>query len=92
MAWNPIAEETRRRLQEDDPRWKSKAILRVVATVCAFIAMVLFAVAVAMTLHWADIWNDGIGGDWANGMALAPVCARPCLAVLEPCILPMKCI
>lgn len=82
MAWNPVAEETRRRLKEQDPRWRSKAILRVIATFCSFVAMVLFAVAVAMTIHWGEIWNGG--GDWTDGMALAPVSALqyPAISIL----------
>ena len=71
MVRNLVTEETRRRLQEQDPRWRSKAILRVIATFCSFVAMVLFAVSVAMTVHWGEIWNGG--GDWTDGMALAPV-------------------
>ena len=74
MVRSLITEETRARLQERDPRWRSKAVLRVVATFFDFLAMVLFIVAVTMTLHWENVWNNGFGGDWPDGMPLAPVC------------------
>lgn len=71
-----ITEGTRQRLQETDPRWRSKAILRMTAAFLDFVAMVLFVVSVTMTLHWEDVWNDGNGGDWTDGMPIAPVCAQ----------------
>ena len=73
MARGIITEETRRRLQEQDPKWRSKVILRMVATFFDFLAMVLFIVSVTMSIHWENVWNDGVGGDWTDGMPLASV-------------------
>ena len=73
MARFAITAEARQRLQETDPRWRSKAILRAAATFLDFIAIILFAISVRMTVDWEKQWNDGIGDDWTDGMPLAPV-------------------
>lgn len=78
MVWSLIAAETRQRLQESDPRWKSKAILRTVAIFLDFIALILFVISIVMTLHWENVWNNGVGDDWTDGMPLAPVRSRTC--------------
>ena len=78
MARIIITDETRQRLQESDPRWRAKCTLRAIATFLDFVAMILFIVSVTMTIHWENVWNHGIGGDWTDGMPLAPVCSRLC--------------
>lgn len=74
MTRLPIREESQRRLNEGDPRWKAKAVLRIISTLLAFLAMILFAISVGMTVHWENVWNNGYGNDWTDGMPLAPVC------------------
>ncbi|KAL6714507.1 hypothetical protein ACLMJK_007932 [Lecanora helva] len=62
-----INPETRRTLNENDRRWPLKLGMRAVATLFAFIAMVLFAAT-------TDISKRNYGGnDWVDGMPLAPV-------------------
>lgn len=68
MAILNIPAETRRRLNEHDQRWPIKFGMRAVATLFAFIAMILFAVTISLTRQ-----NYG-GNDWVDGMPLAPVC------------------
>ncbi|MCJ1253522.1 hypothetical protein MMC24_001334 [Lignoscripta atroalba] len=71
MARAPIPYDTRRRLSERDPQWQVKAILRVVCTVFALWAMILFAISCSYTnQHFIN--SDG-NGDWPDGLALAPV-------------------
>ena len=77
MARILITDETRQRLQERDPRWRSKCTMRAIATFLDFIGMILFVVSVTMTIHWENVWNEGIGGDWTDGMPLAPVMFPP---------------
>lgn len=55
--------------------------MRAIATFLALIAMILFIVSVTMTLHWENVWNDGIGGDWTDGMPLAPVYSHLCFGL-----------
>jgi hypothetical protein len=76
MARLLISEESQRRLHEGDPGWTLKAALRLVATFFAFLAMILFAVSVRMTVHWEDVWDGGYGNDWTDAMPLAPVSLR----------------
>jgi len=73
MSRLPISEESQRRLHEGDAGWTSKAALRVVATFFAFLAMILFAVSVGMTVRWEAVWDGGYGNDWTDAMPLAPV-------------------
>ncbi|KAL8952667.1 MAG: hypothetical protein Q9222_001435 [Ikaeria aurantiellina] len=61
--------ETRRRLQEHDPRWHIKAIIQAVTTFFAFIALILFADATALT----NEYFDSAYGDWSDWMPLFPV-------------------
>ncbi|KAL2044897.1 hypothetical protein N7G274_002672 [Stereocaulon virgatum] len=63
----PLPAETRRRLDEHDRRWPFKFGLRAVATLFAFIAMVIFAATISESKK-----NYG-GNDWVDGMPLAPV-------------------
>ena len=76
MARLPISEESRHRLYEGDPRWTSKAVLRLLSTFFAFFATILFAVCVSKTVRWENVWNSGYGNDWTDAMPLAPVCLR----------------
>lgn len=76
MARLLISEESQRRLHQGDPAWTLKAALRLLVTFFAFLAMILFAVSVRMTVHWEDVWNNGYGNDWTDAMPLAPV--SPC--------------
>ena len=73
LGWT-FSPEQRQRLRHADTKWKSKAWLRGGCTLFAFLAMCLFAAAVAQTLDW--VRNAGLGGgnDWQDGMCLAPVC------------------
>lgn len=73
MARIPISLESKRRLHESDPRWVSKAVLRLGSSFFAFLAMILFAVAIAKTVQWENTWDGGYGNDWTDGMPLAPV-------------------
>ena len=70
----PIREESQRHLTEGDRKWKPKAALRIISTFLAFLAMILFAVSTGMTVRWENVWDNGIGNDWTDGMPLAPVC------------------
>lgn len=69
MARPFLQPETRRTLNEHDSKWHIKAILRLVATFFAFIAMILFAVSISISLKYFDLIN----GDWTDGLPLAPV-------------------
>lgn len=61
--------ETRRRLQENDPKWQVKAILQLVCTVLAFNALILFADATAITnRYYVTAYHD-----WTDWMPLFPV-------------------
>ncbi|KAI4098163.1 MAG: hypothetical protein LQ339_006541 [Xanthoria mediterranea] len=61
--------ETRRRLQENDPKWHVKAILQLVCTVLAFNALILFADATAITnRYYGTAYHD-----WSDWMPLFPV-------------------
>lgn len=73
MARIPISLESKRRLHEGDPRWISKATLRLISSFFAFLALILFAVAVGKTIQWEKAWDNGYGNDWTDGMPLAPV-------------------
>ena len=73
MARIPISLESKRRLHEGDPRWISKAALRLISSFFAFLALILFAVAVGKSVQWENTWDDGYGDDWTDGMPLAPV-------------------
>lgn len=67
----PLPAETRRRLYENDAKWPVKLILRAIATIFAFLGMILFAVATSLTNQ--NFINLSGGGDWTDGMTLAPV-------------------
>lgn len=73
LGWT-FSPEKRQRLRDADTKWKSKAWIRSGCTFFAFLAMCLFAAAVAQTIAWEKKWTFDSGGDWADGMALAPVC------------------
>jgi len=61
----------RRRAYEEDPRWPTKAVLRVSGTIFAAVATGLFAASIAATN--ANFINLSGPGDWNDGLALAPV-------------------
>ena len=69
---SPLTVETRRRAYEEDPKWPTKAVLRILATILALIAMPLFAAAISYTNM--NFVNTSGPGDWTDGLALAPVC------------------
>ena len=66
----PLPIETRRRLNEHDRWWPLKFGLRAVATLYAFIAMVIFAATTSETKKYYG------GNNWVDGMPLAPVCPK----------------
>lgn len=73
MANGPLTVETRRRLYEEDTKWSLKAILRIIATVSAFLTTILFAASVSLAnKNFVDPYGQG-ASDWMDGMALAPV-------------------
>ena len=72
LGWT-FSPERRQRLRDADTKWKSKAWLRSACTFLAFLAMCLFAAAVAQTIEWEKTWTYDSSGDWTDGMALAPV-------------------
>ena len=73
----PLPAETRRQLNEDDRRWPFKLGMRAVATLFAFIAMILFATCTNLSkIHYG-------GNDWVDAMPLAPVCSFRILAALS---------
>ncbi|KAL8674576.1 MAG: hypothetical protein Q9168_001019 [Polycauliona sp. 1 TL-2023] len=61
--------ETRRRLQENDPKWHVQAILQLVCAVLAFLALILFADATAITNKYYNVAYR----DWSDWMPLFPV-------------------
>ncbi|KAL8715825.1 MAG: hypothetical protein Q9220_000492 [cf. Caloplaca sp. 1 TL-2023] len=61
--------ETRRQLREHNPKWHVKAIIQGVCTFFAFIALILFADATALTNEY---FNSAYG-DWSDWMPLFPV-------------------
>ncbi|KAL8733923.1 MAG: hypothetical protein Q9181_003398 [Wetmoreana brouardii] len=61
--------ETRRRLQENDRKWYIKAILQTICTFLAFLALILFADATAIT----NKYYPSPHGDWTDWMPLFPV-------------------
>ena len=63
--------ETRRNAFEEDPKWQHKTILRFVAIAFALIAAALFSTAIGLTNY--NFVNTLGGGDWTDGVALAPV-------------------
>jgi hypothetical protein len=62
----------RRAPREIDSRWRSKTLLRFIATLVALVAMGIFGAAVSQTN--SNFINTEGDGDWPDGMALAPVC------------------
>ena len=59
--------ESRRRLQEADPRWRLKAIIRGVIVIFSLIGFSLFAAAIPI---WDSdfFWGSGPNsGDWQDG-------------------------
>ena len=81
MAFLSITPETRRSLTENDRRWPFKLGMRAVATLFAFIAMILFADVTNLSKI-----NYG-GNDWVDGMPLAPVSTVRCSAIPAACTL-----
>lgn len=67
----PLSVDARRQAHDEDPRWHTKAVLRVVATFFSLLAMCLFAAAISYTN--ANFVNTMGNGDWSDGLALAPV-------------------
>ncbi|KAL9604623.1 MAG: hypothetical protein Q9219_000343 [cf. Caloplaca sp. 3 TL-2023] len=65
----PLPAETRRRLREDNPRWYITALLRVICTFLAFLGLILFADATALTNKYFPTPH----GDWSDWMPLFPV-------------------
>jgi len=63
--------ETRRRLSER--RWHVKAVLRILATLFAFLGMIMFAVSINIT----DTYFPSPSGDWLDGLPLASVSFPP---------------
>ncbi|KAL9004649.1 MAG: hypothetical protein Q9188_002540 [Gyalolechia gomerana] len=61
--------ETRRRLQEENPKWYIKAILQAICAFLAFPALILFADATALT----NKYFSSPHGDWTDWMPLFPV-------------------
>ncbi|KAL8924907.1 MAG: hypothetical protein Q9208_003790 [Pyrenodesmia sp. 3 TL-2023] len=61
--------ETRRRLQENNPKWRIKAILQAICIFLSFIALILFAHVTAIMNQYLPSWD----GDWTDWMALFPV-------------------
>lgn len=56
----------------EDSRWAFKALLRFLGTIFGLVGMSLFAAAVSYTNN--NFVNTMGNGDWADGLALAPVC------------------
>ncbi|MCJ1486411.1 hypothetical protein MMC06_006588 [Schaereria dolodes] len=71
MARVPLPVDTYRRLNEQEPKWHIKAILRILGTLVAIIAVILFAVSVSYTNQ--NFINTTGAGDWTDGLAIAPV-------------------
>ena len=66
--------ESRRRLQEADPRWRTKAIIRGVIVLFSLIGFSIFAAVIPI---WdADFyWGSGPNsGDWQDGFPCGIVC------------------
>lgn len=83
MAYGPLTVETRRRLYEEDAKWPLKAILRIIATVSAFLAMILLAASVSLAnKNFVDPYGQN-ASDWMDGMALAPVRTLPSSPILS---------
>ncbi|KAI4129006.1 MAG: hypothetical protein LQ338_002473 [Usnochroma carphineum] len=61
--------ETRRRLHETHPKWHLKAILQATCASLAFLALILFADATALT----NKYFPSPHGDWSDWMPLFPV-------------------
>ena len=72
MVEAPFPAETRRRLRENDQRWATKVILRLLCTLFAFIALILCARAVALTAN-EDNSSRALGGD-SDWIFWWPVC------------------
>ncbi|KAL8944058.1 MAG: hypothetical protein Q9211_000723 [Gyalolechia sp. 1 TL-2023] len=64
--------ETRRRLQEENPRWYIKATLQALCAFLAFPALILFADATALT----NKYFPSPHGDWSDWMPLFPPAVR----------------
>lgn len=65
--------ETRRILQEQDPRWLLKVCLRIAATVFAFVGIIMFSFSLAKSLHLNSPYFDLVDGDLPDELPLAPV-------------------
>ncbi|KAL8763516.1 MAG: hypothetical protein Q9184_000728 [Pyrenodesmia sp. 2 TL-2023] len=61
--------ETRRRLQENNPKWHIKATLQAICIFLSFIALILFARATDLIHQYFPYWH----GDWSDWMPLFPV-------------------
>ena len=66
-----LSTDSRRRAAEEDKRWMTKAVLRIVSTLFAVIALGLFSASVHYTN--TNFINTEGPGDWTDGLALAPV-------------------
>ena len=66
-----LSMEARRRAYEEDPRWPTKAFMRIASTIFACVGLSLFASSISYTNE--NFINLSGGGDWTDGLALAPV-------------------
>ncbi|KAL8666877.1 MAG: hypothetical protein Q9202_001117 [Teloschistes flavicans] len=66
-----LSDNLRHRLQEHDPKWRAKAILQAICTFLAFIALILFADATAITNRQFTLAH----GDWTDWMPIFPLFA-----------------
>lgn len=73
MARRQSATDPQRRFYEQDPKGPLKAKLRIAATVFAFVGTIMFSYAVAKTLHLNSPYFEVVGGDFQDGLPLAPV-------------------
>ena len=64
-----------RKVALEDSRWAFKALLRFMGTLFGLVAMSLFAASVSYTNN--NFINTMGDGDWADGLALAPVRSCP---------------
>lgn len=77
MARMQSMSRTRQRLDEKDPKWPLKVVLRVAATVFAFVGAVLFILVISKTLHLDNPYFESGDGDMTDEIPLAPVIVAP---------------
>ena len=63
--------DVRRAAFEEDPKWRHKAVLRLLAITLALAGLSTMAAAVGLTN--ANFINTLGAGDWTDGITLAPV-------------------